>query len=302
MVGSSLGAFKTVSLPLAKNLAREWSARICYRVGLPAPRLRREVRQNMAKLTVQQIRDKARAIVAENPGGIRFGALKERILKDDAETNPHTIDGSIWDLEKKFLAEISKPSRGLYKPANAGDDDAVVVGNTEQIAPSGTKIRESDFYEPFADWLKNDLDEVTDVAPLGGASMKTKWGTPDVIGVYKPLAGNLIKFPLEIVSAEIKIDPQAPVVAFGQAVAYRLFSAKTYVAMPSTLTEEDQSRLESLSMLFGVGLVLFDLDKTNPRFSIRVRAQRFSPDMFYVNEFAERLKLHDSEVFEQLFR
>src|SRR5216683_7793594 len=67
-------------------------------------------------------------------------------------------------------------------------------------------------------------------------------------------------------------------------------------------TEEDQSRLESLSMLFGVGLVLFDLDKTNPRFSIRVRAQRFSPDMFYVNEFAERLKLHDSEVFEQLFR
>jgi len=256
----------------------------------------------MAKLTGQQIREKARAIIAENPGGIRFGALKERILKDDAETNPHTIDGSIWDLEKKFSAEISKPSRGLYKPANAGDDDALVVGNIEQIAPSGTKIRESDFYEPFADWLKNDLDEVTDVAPLGGASMKTKWGTPDVIGVYKPLAGNLIKFPLEIVSAEIKIDPQAPVVAFGQAVAYRLFSAKTYVAMPSTLTEEDQSRLESLSMLFGVGLVLFDLDKTNPRFSIRVRAQRFSPDMFYVNEFAERLKLHDSEVFEQLFR
>ncbi|MGD0075614.1 MAG: hypothetical protein ABSD31_14930 [Candidatus Binataceae bacterium] len=39
-----------------------------------------------------------------------------------------------------------------------------------------------------------------------------------------------------------------------------------------------------------------------PRFSIRVRAQRFLPDMFYVNEFAERLKLHDAQVFEQLFR
>ena len=132
--------------------------------------------------------------------------------------------------------------------------------------------------------------------------MKTKWGTPDVIGVYKPLAGNLIKFPLEIVSAEIKIDPQSPVVAFGQAVAYRLFSSKTYVAMPTALTEEDQSRLESLCMLFGVGLVLFDVDKSNPRFSIRVRAQRFSPDMFYVNEFADRLKLYDAEVFEKLFR
>jgi hypothetical protein len=54
-------------------------------------------------------------------------------------------------------------------------------------------------------------------------------------------------------------------------------------------------------MLFGVGLVLFDLNKDAPVFSIRVRAQRFSPDMFYVNEFAERLKLHDSEVFEKLF-
>jgi len=72
--------------------------------------------------------------------------------------------------------------------------------------------------------------------------------------------------------------------------------------MPTTLTQEDQSRLESLCMLFGVGLVLFDLDKSNPRFSIRVRAQRFSPDMFYVNEFADRLKLHDAETFEHLFR
>src|SRR5438105_12244975 len=71
--------------------------------------------------------------------------------------------------------------------------------------------------------------------------------------------------------------------------------------MPTTLTEEDQSRLESLCMLFGVGLVLFDLNKDTPQFSIRVRAQRFSPDMFYVNEFADRLKHHDADVFEELF-
>src|SRR5262249_44105285 len=146
-----------------------------------------------------------------------------------------------------------------------------------------------------------DLDEVTVVAPLGGASMKTKWGTPDVVGVYKPLASQLIKFPLEIISAEIKIDPQTPVVAFGQAVAYRLFSSKTYVAVPTTVTQEDQSRLESLCILFGVGLVMFDLDKVNPGFSIRVRAQRFLPDMFYVNEFADRFRSHNAVVFEQLF-
>jgi hypothetical protein len=38
---------------------------------------------------------------------------------------------------------------------------------------------------PFADYLKNDLDEVTAVAPLGGCGLKGRWGTPDVIGVYK---------------------------------------------------------------------------------------------------------------------
>lgn len=256
----------------------------------------------MAKLSGQQIRERALSIIAENPGGIRFHPLIERIKQEYPETPDNTIIGNIWDLERTHSTQVVKPSRGLYKPAGASGGDAVIVGDTEQIAPSGVRIRESDFYQPFAEWLKNDLDEVTDVAALGGASMKTKWGTPDVIGVYKPLAGNLIKFPLEIVSAEIKIDPQAPVVAFGQAMAYRLFSAKTYVAMPSTLSEEDQSRLESLSMLFGIGLVLFEVDKDQPRFSIRVRAQRFSPDMFYVNEFAERLKLHDAQVFELLFR
>jgi hypothetical protein len=221
----------------------------------------------MAKLSGQQIRDKARAIVLENPGGIKYRQIIDQILAQNPETPKGTLEGSVWDIHTRFPAEITKPSRGLFKPINGVGDDSIVLGDQEQIAPTGAKIREFDFYGPFAQWLKNDLEEVTDVTPLGGASMKSKWGTPDVVGVYKPLAANLIKFSLEIVSAEIKIDPQAPVVAFGQAVAYRLFSSKTYVAMPTTLTEEDQSRLESLCMLFGVGLVLFDPDKNNPRFS-----------------------------------
>jgi len=202
---------------------------------------------------------------------------------------------------EKFPSEISKPSRGLFTPAGRPQTETVTVGNAEQVTPAGIRIREADFYAPFAEWLKSDLDEVTEVAVLGGAGLKSKWGTPDVVGTYKPLASDLIKFPVEIVSAEIKIDPQAPVVAFGQSVAYRLFSTKTYIAMPTTLTPEDQSRLESLCMLFGVGLVLFELNKDAPEFSIRMRAQRFLPDMFYVNEFAERLKSHNATIFNALF-
>ena len=72
--------------------------------------------------------------------------------------------------------------------------------------------------------------------------------------------------------------------------------------MPPTLAQEDLGRLESLCMLFGVGLVLFDLDKDNARFAIRMRAQRFSPDMFYVNELADRLKIQEPATFDALFQ
>jgi hypothetical protein len=40
--------------------------------------------------------------------------------------------GALNNLETIYPSEISKPSRGLYKPMNAGGDDSVVVGDTEQ--------------------------------------------------------------------------------------------------------------------------------------------------------------------------
>lgn len=255
----------------------------------------------MAKLSTHEIKKLARTIIAANAGGIRYSQLVNQIEQQHPETPKNTIHGSVWNLDATFPEEITKPSRGLFKPVS-GNGQEVPVELVPPVAVVEQKLLESHFYEPFAEWLKNDLDEVTEVAPLGGAGLKSKWGTPDVIGVYKPLPSNLIKFPMEIVAGEVKIDPYAPIVAFGQAVAYRLFASKTYIAMPTTLTEEDQSRLEALCVLFGVGLVLFDLNIKQPNFGIRVRAQRFTPDMFYVNEFADRLRHHDRDVFDQLFR
>ncbi len=254
----------------------------------------------MSKMTTNQIRELARKIVGSRSGGIRYPELVQDIAGQSPETPVNTIHGAIWDLATRFPTEIIKPSRGLFQPASAPTTapTPITIVDQQEVEAGGAEI---DFYGPFAEWLKNDLDEVTVVSSLGGAGLKTKWGTPDVVGVYKPTASNLIKFPLEIVSAEIKISPQAPVVAFGQAVAYRLFSTKSYVVMPSSLSEEDASRLESLCMLFGIGMVIFNPDREKPEFTIRVRAQRYIPDMFYVNEFAERLRQHNSEVFERLF-
>jgi hypothetical protein len=49
------------------------------------------------------------------------------------------------------------PSRGLFTPAGKPSNEAVEIGSTEQVAATGVKVKESDFYEPFADWLKNDF-------------------------------------------------------------------------------------------------------------------------------------------------
>ncbi len=247
----------------------------------------------MAKLSTNEIRDYARQLLREHPGGIRYSDLVRHISNAHPETPTNTIHGSVWDLAARFPNEISKPTRGLFV-------SEVTDGSTpEVVVPS--RLREEVFYEPFAHWLVSELDEATVSISLGGAGLQKKWGTPDVIGVYKPLAAHRIKFDLELIATEIKVDPQQPVVAFGQAVAYRLFAAKSYIVMPTTMSEEDSSRLEALCMLFGIGLVLFTVNVEDPQFQIRVRAQRFSPDMFYVNEFAERIYQIDPMAFNKLF-
>ena len=119
--------------------------------------------------------------------------------------------------------------------------------------------------------------------------------------MLKPEASDLIKFQPQIVSAEIKIDTNSPVVAFGQAVAYRLFSHKSYMVMPNTTARDDISRLDALAAIYGVGLVTFSLDPNAPDFALRVRALTSEPDMFYVNEMARRLQASAPQAFNALF-
>lgn len=143
----------------------------------------------MAKLNKNQIRELALATIEKHPGGIRYAELVNSILGAHPETPKSTIHGSVWNLASQFPSQINKPSRGLFVPQTKTRDVPIPIEPT----PSKTaKIREDDFYEPFAKWLKSDLDEATAAAALGGSSMKAKWGTPDVVGVYKPLASHRI--------------------------------------------------------------------------------------------------------------
>ncbi len=249
----------------------------------------------MAKLSVKEIQEELLKLIRDHPGGIRYSELVKTVAESSPETPVNTIHGAMAGLYKVHPTKFTKAGRGLFQPS------AAAAPSPPNVAVANERFREEDFYEPFAEWLKNDLDEATIAVPVGGAGFQKKWGTPDVVGVYKPLASHRIKFDIEMIAAEIKIDPFQPVIAFGQASAYRLFAAKSYIVMPNTISEEDYSRLEALCMLFGIGLVLFTLDAKQPEFTIRIRAQRFLPDMFYVNEFADRLYQLDPSVFNQLF-
>ncbi len=106
-----------------------------------------------------------------------------------------------------------------------------------------------------------------------------------MIGVLKPKPTDIFPFPMEIVSAEIKVDTYGLITAFGQACSYKLFSHKSYIVIPNKSPQSDIARLDSLCLIFGIGLILFDAQSPQePKFSIKTRATLHQPDMFYVNK------------------
>jgi hypothetical protein len=259
----------------------------------------------MAILTGKQIRERALACLEKEPAGIRYMQLIRTVHDSAPETPINSVRGTVNTLLSS-TGDIVRPSRGVWQLKRYADATTETATRVEEVAgtePKASKLYEVQFYEPFATWLKDEADEVVETFVMGGATLGSKWATPDVIGTDKPRTSDFVKFPIEIVSAEIKIDSswQTCVTAFGQACAYRLFSHKTYIVVPQSLMEEDKSRLESLCAIYGVGLVLFALDVDAPEFTIRLPAQRFQPDVFYVNEFARRLHDKSRDDFNRLF-
>jgi hypothetical protein len=239
----------------------------------------------------QKIVQKAMELVQSSPEGRRYSDLVKEIGAAFPEIPANTIHGSLWKWRGELPAEIYQPSRGLYRAIKYREPDNVVAGG--ERPPRG--VREEDFYGAFGDWLVNELEECTKAITVGGNLFKDRWGTPDVVGVRKARESDIIKPTTEVVSAEIKLDPNGLITAFGQACAYRLFSHKSYIVVPNTATEDDIARLDALSRIFGIGLVVFDpSDPKNPGFAVRSRAAREEPDMFYVNQ---RLKLIEDELF-----
>jgi len=237
----------------------------------------------------EKITAKAIEILKSNPDGIRYSDLVRKVSQEFPEIPVNTIHGTVWNLETRVPNEVYKPARGLFRHVKFKEEE---ISEKKQMAPSETeKIKEENFYEPFANWLVNELEECTRAIALGGNRFKDKWGTPDVIGKREPRRSDIVKTPTEIVSAEIKADTRDLITAFGQSCSYKLFSHKSYIVVPKNSSQDDISKMDALCLIFGIGLVLFDNSNPNdPQFEIRVRPLRHEPDMFYVNKYMKMIE------------
>lgn len=173
----------------------------------------------MAKLNRKQIQARAIEILEGAPGGIRWSEILKLVHAAAPETPQNSIHGALQVLLSNS-EEILKVARGTYQLRKYQDDQATTAIEQDEAAAnepviletaSHTKVvlLESDFYESFAEWLADVAEEVNVAVALGGSVLKGKWGTPDVIGVLKPRAQDILKFEPQIVSAEIKIAPQS---------------------------------------------------------------------------------------------
>ncbi len=243
---------------------------------------------------------KAIEILEKNPSGLRYTAMINKVSEALPDFPKNTIHGSLWEMDKIYPDQVFKPARGLWKHTKYRELDKEFVGSSSTMVlietKNNNKVKEEDFYQSFADWLKNDLEDCTKAIPLGGNRFGGKWGTPDVIGIREASRSDIIKGTTEIVSAEIKLNESSLIEAFGQACSYKLFSHKCYLVVPDSSSEDDIARLDSLCMIFGIGLVLYDSSNVaKPTYQIKTRPQKHEPDMFYVNR---NLKLIEKELFE----
>lgn len=249
----------------------------------------------------EKIIKKVYEILENKPNGIRYADLIRKISEELPGVNVNAIHGTVWwfkqKIDKHEIKDVLRPEKGLYvlrKYFKEREYGKAEYGEEAKIE----KIREEDFYQTFADYLVNDLEECTKAIPLGGNRFQDRWGTPDVIGTYRILGLGHIQPPIEIVSAEIKSDVGQLITSFGQACSYKLFSHKVYLVIPKDANGVDIKRVESLCLKFGIGLILFDRNnKESPDFEILTRAIKDEPDYFYLNKYLRLIEDVASELF-----
>lgn len=245
----------------------------------------------------EQLRKKAIEILGNYPQGIRYGDLLKEVQNAYPETKWNTLEGSLWNLDTTSSGAVSKPQRGVmiltkFLAIQEDDSQTAKQSNPANTNNADQEKKESLFYGPFANYLKLDLSECTKSKSFGGNRLGRKWMTPDVVGYYKVKTTASFPRAPEIITAEIKVtkDYQNAISGFGQASSYLLYSHKSYLVIPEQMNSEDMGIIETLCTTFGIGLVVFDADNPEePSFSLKNKAQRREPNIFYLNQYGTKI-------------
>lgn len=242
-----------------------------------------------SKNITKNIRDKAYEFIQESgEDGIRHSELYAKIKRIYPSYKDKVIQSQISDLPK--LAEY----RGKIEHEPYGPFRAKLSSYTKGAAKKQTKksLREDAFYQPFAQYVEENLKECTSVKVLGGSILGRKWATPDIVGYFKVGSAESFSREPEILVGELKISNSYNdfITAFGQAMAYTVYAHKVYIAIPETGDPDGLDLIESLCVLYGIGLLLFEpTDPDNPNFTLRNRAQRHEPDIEYLNDYGSKI-------------
>lgn len=195
----------------------------------------------MAKLSQQQIASAARSLLQRSPDAVRYTEIVKTVHEATPDTPINSVHGGIGTFLRPS-PQVVKVARGLYA-WNKQSPTKMTRRNKRppRVArPRSSKVKpvQARFVRRTSMLLRRRAEGSTwgsqrnDV--LGGNALGGKWETPDVFGVLKAKKTDLVKFDPEIVAAEIKVSTAQTVVAFGQAIAYKLFSHKSYIAVPIT--------------------------------------------------------------------
>jgi hypothetical protein len=178
--------------------------------------------------------------------------------------------------------EISEPGlqavQGLFRLSKFKDALAKEAAEPKK-APAPGSVKEEDFYAPFADGLKNEIEDATKAIPPGATSSGTS-------GCARRDRATGIAAQRHHQGADadrvggIKTDTAQLVTAFGQACAYKLFSHKAYLVVPCRSPGDEISRVDSLCQIFGIGFVTFNAESPSaPDFQVRDRPARHEPGL-----------------------
>lgn len=227
----------------------------------------------------------------DRPEGMRFTELVDALYLNHPGRTAKAIGNDVVGLDRALPTQVFKPSKGLYMHCRFKAEERPVSAPETAKAESPARrssphLPEQVFYSSFANWLRDDLEEVTQVIVLGGNTFRDRWGTPDVLGKFESRRSDVVKGMTLIVASEVKVDVSDLLKGFGQACAYRLFAHKSYLVIPQHTPTDELDRLEALCRMHGVGLVTFDArNSTRPAYRLLARPIKHEPDLSYTNRY-----------------